>query len=824
MTNNEVGRVSLGLEIGKNSVVSDTKRIGQQAAGTFQNQFKGVGQKIGKFMAAAFAVKEIVAFGKECMELGSDLTEVQNVVETTFGAESVAKINKFAREAITKLGLSETAAKQAVGTFGAMATAFGFTDDEAYNMSTSLTELASGISSFYNMSSDEAMGKLKSVFTGETESLKSLGVVMSQTALDAFAMEQGFGKTTKEMSEQEKVALRYKFVMKQLEKANGDFAKTSGTSWANQTRIFSQQLNAFKASVGQGLINALMPVIKVINQMMAKLMEMGQLFKKFTADLFGDASGGENVGGALTEAGEGAESTADGLDDAATSATKLKKALAGFDELNVLSTDNNGSTSAVDSSLANLATTNSSADTKNLDESLTKAEGSFKKFKNNIEKMFPKTSGAIAGLDFAGFKEDVKRMAGDFENSFNQYVKPTAENLFSTLGELCDTQIGNIIERLSPLWEGVFKPFIDTFNQDILPTVSSMFNGLVEIAKPAIKNIQDAFWTIVDDAVLPVLTDMTQMFSEAWDDISEVWDEYGAPLVETWKGVFEELGESFKEVWNTGVKPIIDDIRDRFKKLWEDHLRPLYKKLFTNILRIGKAIGDLWKNYVIPFVTTVLTTVLPIIRKWAGILQDTFEPAVSGIIDALGAVTDFLANVFEGNWRGAWQSIKEIFEDIFGGLGQTLLNIVNVLVGVINGLLNAVGTGFNKVIDAINTISFEIPDWVPVVGGKKFDLGLESITMPQIPELTLPALANGAYLGANTPRLAVVGDNKTEGEFVAPESKLKEAVIEGMTAVLGKLSGMSAAGNVNVYIGNEQVEALLVRTDNRLNRRSGGRT
>lgn len=551
MTSNEVGRVSLGLEIGRNSVVSDTKRIGQQAAGTFQNQFKGVGQKIGKILAAAFAVKAIAQFGKECMDLGSDLTEVQNVVETTFGAESVAKINKFAREAITNLGLSETAAKQAVGTFGAMATAFGFTDDEAYNMSTSLTELASGISSFYNMSSDEAMGKLKSVFTGETESLKSLGVVMSQTALDAFAMEQGFGKTTKEMSEQEKVALRYKFVMKQLEKANGDFAKTSGTSWANQTRIFSQQLNAFKASVGQGLINALMPVIKVINQMMAKLMEMGQLFKKFTADLFGDASGGENMGGALTEAGEGAESTADGLEGAATSAIKLKKALAGFDELNVLSTDNNGSTSAVDSSIASLATTNSSADTKNLDESLTKAESLFKKFKDKIEKMFPKTSGAIAGLDFAGFKEDVKKMAGDFESSFNQYVKPTAENLFSTLGELCDTQISSIIERLSPLWEGVFKPFIDTFNQDILPTVSSMFNGLVEIAKPAIKNIQDAFWTIVDDAVLPVLTDMTQMFSEAWDDISEVWDEYGAPLVETWKGVFEELGKSFKEVWNT---------------------------------------------------------------------------------------------------------------------------------------------------------------------------------------------------------------------------------------------------------------------------------
>ena len=101
-------------------------------------------------------------------------------------------------------------AKNFTGTFGAMGKAFGFSEGQAYDMATALTGLAGDVASFYNMSQDEAYTKLKSVFTGETESLKSLGVVMTQTALDAFAMANGFGKTTKSMSEAEKVALRFK--------------------------------------------------------------------------------------------------------------------------------------------------------------------------------------------------------------------------------------------------------------------------------------------------------------------------------------------------------------------------------------------------------------------------------------------------------------------------------------------------------------------------------------------------------------------------------------------------------------------------------------
>lgn len=188
-------------------------------------------KKAGAALAAAFTIKKIVDVGKQCLELGSDLAEVQNVVDVTF-PHMANQVDEFAKNAATSFGLSETMAKKFTGTFGAMAKAFGFTEQEAYEMGKSLTGLSGDVASFYNISQDEAYTKLKSVFTGETESLKDLGIVMTQSSLDAYALANGFGKTTNAMTEAEKVSLRFAFVQNQLSAASGDFARTSGRACA----------------------------------------------------------------------------------------------------------------------------------------------------------------------------------------------------------------------------------------------------------------------------------------------------------------------------------------------------------------------------------------------------------------------------------------------------------------------------------------------------------------------------------------------------------------------------------------------------------------
>lgn len=339
-----VGEIGLDLVVNRNG---------------FDRQMSGIqnlAKKAGTALAGAFAVKKIADFGKSCLELGSDLAEVQNVVDVTFDNMS-EQVNAFAKSAITSAGLSETMAKKFTGTYGAMAKAFGFTESAAYDMSTSLTQLAGDVASFYNLSQDEAYTKLKSVFTGETESLKDLGVVMTQTALDSYALSNGFERTTSAMSEQEKVALRYKFVMSQLSAAQGDFARTSD-SWANQTRIMALQMQSIMASIGQGLINLFTPAIKIINTVLGKIAQLAEAFKGFTELITGKksesgsgitdklTSGLADTSAAAGDAGNGLANAADSANnladstgsvgDAAKKAAKEMKTLMGFDEINKL--------------------------------------------------------------------------------------------------------------------------------------------------------------------------------------------------------------------------------------------------------------------------------------------------------------------------------------------------------------------------------------------------------------------------------------------------------------------------------------------------------
>ena len=178
--------------------------------GEFKKQLAGIqgmAKKAGLALAAAFSVKKLIDFSAQCIELGSDLQEVQNVVDVTFPQMS-KQVDNFAKNAAASFGLSETMAKKFAGTSGAMAKSFGFSEQAAYEMATTLTGLAGDVASSYNISQDEAYTKLKSVFTGETETLKDLGVVMTQSALDAYALANGYSKTTAKMSEMEKVALR----------------------------------------------------------------------------------------------------------------------------------------------------------------------------------------------------------------------------------------------------------------------------------------------------------------------------------------------------------------------------------------------------------------------------------------------------------------------------------------------------------------------------------------------------------------------------------------------------------------------------------------
>lgn len=219
------------------------------------NSTNGFNNSVGSListLAKLVSAGAILKFSKQCIEAASDLQEVANVVDVTFGKRANV-VNDWARAQAASFGLSETAAKRYAGTYGTMAKQFGRTGDEAVQMSIALTKLTGDVGSFYNMTDEAAATKLKGIFTGETEGLKSLGVVMTETNLNAYSLNKGLGVQYKSMDENSKVALRYAFVMDKLSHAQGDFQRTSD-GWANSVRTFKLELENMKVEIGNELI------------------------------------------------------------------------------------------------------------------------------------------------------------------------------------------------------------------------------------------------------------------------------------------------------------------------------------------------------------------------------------------------------------------------------------------------------------------------------------------------------------------------------------------------------------------------------------------
>lgn len=229
---------------------------------------KSVGSLIST-LAKLVSVGAIFKFGKQCIDAASDLQEVANVVDVTFG-KTAGIVNDWAKQQAANFGLSETAAKRYIGTYGTMAKQFNMTSEQAAQMGIELTKLTGDVASFYNLEDKAAATKLKAIFTGETEGLKELGVVMTETQLQAYALSHGLDKPLKQMTEQEKVLLRYQYTMEKLSHAQGDFARTSD-GYANSVRTLKLDLENLKIEIGNELIpvaaqgiGAIADVLKVV--------------------------------------------------------------------------------------------------------------------------------------------------------------------------------------------------------------------------------------------------------------------------------------------------------------------------------------------------------------------------------------------------------------------------------------------------------------------------------------------------------------------------------------------------------------------------------
>ncbi|MGE5390909.1 MAG: hypothetical protein ACM3PE_07580 [Deltaproteobacteria bacterium] len=246
----------------------------------FQQKMQTIGTKLegmGRTMTAAVTLP-IVGAAAASFKLASDMTESINKVDVAFKGNA-KEVKAWSQTTLKSFGIAKGTALDMAAKYGDMATSLGLNTKQAADMSTSLVGLAGDLASFKNIGIDIADTALTSIFTGETESLKQLGIVMTQANLDEYALSQGIKKKTKDMTQAEQVQLRYNYVMAMTKNAHGDFVRT-GAGAANQMRIFSESLKELGATMGENLLPLITPIITKINQWVQKFGELSPATQK----------------------------------------------------------------------------------------------------------------------------------------------------------------------------------------------------------------------------------------------------------------------------------------------------------------------------------------------------------------------------------------------------------------------------------------------------------------------------------------------------------------------------------------------------------------
>ena len=697
----------------------------------YDKGLKGLSSSAGaltKKIGALFAVGTVTKFVKSATQAGASLNAMGTIIDASL-PNMTEQVNEFAKSAGALYGLSETQAKGFVGKFASMASAMGYTEKQAYDMSTALTGLAGDVASYYHISQDEAYAKLGAVFTGETESLKQLGVVMTQNALDAYALEHGYGKVTNQMSELEKTTLRYQFVMDSLKLANGDFAKYANT-WSGSLATLKLNWSNFMATVGQGMINILLPLLQLISKLSNALTALGARFLAWSEKVTGKAKkAGTAVKNALGDAtqkslensaqsmGDVGEAT-DGVNKKASKAKKsvqaLKRELLGFDQITKLTKQ--------DKSTGTTGDTGTSVGSTPIDVS-------------DVDTGTKSVSRLGEAVDYLSKIKLPPALTASLE-----LLRKAVNGLLSLLSTMGKWVLKNVLEPLGAWMAKELAPAVIDVIAGSIKVITNVLKVIFEILKLLWKPILKPMFTFLGDVAVASLKGLA----------------FALELVATFFGVVAEAMKGLPEKFQ------------KLKEKWEEVRKSVAGKVLTFKTKLEEGVKARWES----------------LAKWweqRKVSVKTFT-------------ADFLNKVKE-----KWEKFKKWWDKIKEGV-----KTYTVKFGFVDDLKDAWNNLVNLIQNARST----------------------KVGKALLPDV--PYLAQGGYVKANTPQMAVIGDNKREGEIVAPESKLRAMAQEvagasntQTVAVLNAI--LQAVNNIdpNVYLDGESIKKNTVRRINQHTRTTG---
>lgn len=790
-----VGQIALELGIDSSQIVNQLTGASNKAAKQATSIFSGMGKKI----AAGLSIAAFTKFTKDCLEVGSNVTEVQNVVDTAFKDLS-GQADQWASNAMTNFGLSKLSAKKYMGVFGQMSNAMGITGQAALDMAEDVTGLTGDVASFYNRGTDEVYTKLKSIWTGETETLKDLGVVMTQTNLDQYALNNGFGKTTAKMTEQEKVMLRYQYVTSALSNATGDFVKTQD-SWANQTRILSLRFEQLKASLGKGFIALFTPILRGFNNLLAGLQKVADGFASFVQMLTGaDVSTSMgSISSDIAGIGDDASSAADNVGDIGSAAKKtakdIEKSLAGFDQINKLteptddSSDSSGSTGGTSSGIGSVdlvpdVSGSTSNATSAISDFVNKAKKELDKLRKWSASAFsPSMSRIWDGLtkntdtakkNLTSAFNDIRALGPPLLNYFNGPFTNYLVTWVDTNGSILNGLFDSFNTVFSDVWNKAAYPILANFVSVGLPMLTDFASQTLSLNGTIFDTFKASWNSLWSEGVSPAIESISNVWIGLVNTMAGAWNEWGEPIFTGIKAAVKTTGDVFLDIWNNMLQPVWENALDVIDRVWSEHLQPLLANFLDFVGEIVTCATTIYNNFIAPVVGFLSELLGPIfiaifdsIGNKVGVVVGTIADLMNDTITVFKGVIQFIRGVFSGDWEGAWNGIVTAFDGIFSGIADIAKGPINMVIGLINGLLSGMQRGINAVVKGVNKLSFKVPNWVPGIGGEDFGFHL-----PEADFSKIPYLAQGGYVKPNTPQLAMIGDNRHQGEVVAPEDKL----------------------------------------------------
>nr|DAV47686.1 MAG TPA: minor tail protein [Caudoviricetes sp.] len=655
-----VGSATSAMNQGFNLFSGSSKKV--------KTSSKGIASAIGRVYATYWMLFRAMGMFRKAMDISSDLTEVQNVVDVTFG-NMKKTMEDFAKVSLSQYGMSALTAKDIASRYQAMGVAMGFSQKKMSGMSIELTKLAADMASFYNVDQKDVAKSLEAVFTGQTMPLRKYGIDLTQATLKQWALNNGLNANIKSMSAAEKMWLRYQYVMANSQQVLGDFARTSD-SWHNQLVLLSGAFQSLGSIVGGSLINAFKPFIRALNSVMLKVIQFAEVVSNALGAIFGwKYESGGGISDDFSDAADSADDLAGSTGDAAKNTKKMADNLQSFDHLNVISSSNasGGSGGGGGGAAGGAGTAGSGGqwvETDSLWEKYTSSIDSLYKLGEYIGDALTKT---LKGIDWDKIYKGADQFGIGLANFLNGLISP---ELFEAVGE---TVAGSLNTALH---------FLDSFGQtfewtefgnSIAAGINGFFNTFDFLLLADTLNV----WA---HGLLDTL--ITFLDKTEWDTIGTKIAEFLGEL--DLSGVGAKVGEALWKAINAGIT--------------------VYGKTFsaapieTTILTVVGALtftplGSLLKNKIIKSITDAFKGF-----NLNGILQGIFNFSTLSIAinsPAIQHVANLMLDEFD-------RFILDHFgESVGNALGESLLLFVSTGAGAVLGgpIGAAIGAGIGVALD-----------------------------------------------------------------------------------------------------------------------------